>query len=53
MIRGMVSVAFTRDNVIVTLCPGMKNVAKNMKSIAVGPVKKPGKTWFPELSDKS
>ena len=32
---------------------GTKNVAKRMKSIAIGAVKSAGKTWFLELSDKS
>ena len=32
---------------------GTKNVARGMKLIAVGAVKRAGKTWFPELSDKS
>ena len=31
---------------------GTKNVAKRMKSIAIGAVKSAGKTWFPELSEK-
>ncbi len=31
---------------------GTKNVAKNLKK-AIGGIRKAGKTWFPELSDKS
>ena len=32
---------------------GTKNVAKAIKSIAIGALKRSGTTWFPELSDKS
>jgi hypothetical protein len=32
---------------------GTKNVAKSMIKVAVGSMKNAGKTWFPELSDKS
>ena len=31
---------------------GTKNVAKGMKSIAFGAIKRCGITWFPELSIK-
>ena len=32
---------------------GTKNVAREMKKVAVGKVSMMGKTWFSELSDKS
>ena len=32
-----------------SISSGTKNVAKAMKPIACGPVKKAGLTWFPEL----
>ena len=32
---------------------GTENFAKSMKSIAIGAVKRAGKTWFLKLSDKS
>ena len=32
---------------------GTKNVAREMKKVAVGKVSAMGKTWFPSLSDKS
>ena len=35
------------------LYEGTKGMANAMKSIAMGRVKDKGKTWFPELSDKS
>ena len=57
MIHGMVRAQNNKGdvNLIVLLnsYTGTKNVAKSMKSIAIGAVKRAGKTWFPELSDKS
>ena len=35
------------------VCTGTKNVAKMLKKVSVGTVAQRGKTWFPELSDKS
>ena len=38
---------------ILSISPGTKNVAKSMQKIAVGTKKNEGKTWFPQLADKS
>ena len=32
---------------------GTKNVARELKKVSVGRVAAGGKTWFPELADKS
>ena len=54
MILGMVICTYTIAAVLLITCTqGSKNVGKELKKITTGIVKNSGKTWFPELVDKS
>ena len=57
MTRGMVQSSLSMKCSTVSLImhwfAGTKNVAKEMKKIAQGELKREGITWFTELSDKS